>query len=41
MGAGAAEELLRYDSPVQVTSRVATTPCVLGGIEIARYRYRG
>jgi cytochrome P450 len=37
LAAGAAEELLRYDSPVRVTSRVATTPCVLGGIEIARH----
>jgi cytochrome P450 len=35
IAAQAVEELLRYDSPVQRTSRVATTPVELGGVEIS------
>src|SRR5439155_12429169 len=29
------EELLRYDGPVQLTGRVSTAPCELGGREVA------
>lgn len=32
---GAIEELLRYDSPVQLVGRVATAPVEVGGVEIA------
>jgi cytochrome P450 len=32
--AGAVEELIRYDSPVQLVSRVAYEPVELGGIEV-------
>lgn len=32
---GAVEELLRYDSPVQLTARVATAPAELGGQAVA------
>jgi cytochrome P450 len=32
---GAVEELLRYDSPVQLTARVATAPVEVGGQEVA------
>jgi cytochrome P450 len=34
--AGAVEELLRYDSPVQVASRVAHHDLVLGGVEVRK-----
>jgi cytochrome P450 len=33
---GAVEELLRYDSPAQVASRVAREDLVLGGVEVSR-----
>ena len=33
--ANAVEELLRFDPPVQRTSRVATVPVVVGGVELA------
>ncbi|HET6794019.1 MAG TPA: cytochrome P450 [Acidimicrobiales bacterium] len=32
----ATEELLRYDSPVQVTARTATEPVTVGGLQLAR-----
>ena len=34
MSDAAAEELIRYDSPVQLLSRVAWEPTTIGGVEI-------
>lgn len=35
LAASCVEELLRYDAPVQGTSRYAAADCVLGGVELA------
>ena len=34
LGASAVEELVRYDSPVQIVSRLVNEPVELGGVEI-------
>ena len=34
LATAATEELLRYDSPVQVTARTATEPATIGGLEL-------
>jgi cytochrome P450 len=36
LSAGAIEELLRYDSPAQVASRVAREDLVLGGVQVRK-----
>jgi cytochrome P450 len=36
LSAGAVDELLRFDSPVQVASRIATVDLGLGGVEVAK-----
>jgi cytochrome P450 len=36
LSSGAVDELLRFDSPVQVASRIATVDMDLGGVEVAK-----